>query len=145
MSDSKFTNHEKQTADTDKQDCSPLDQFLGSLMISLFAALAGALLFVVDHPNPETISIQEGLKQTGYAFVQYFVGLMIFCLLYFYVLNKMKGITSESVRLYAQRLWKDLLVRAEARRLGMSYQELLALLEPSEGNNGKPKSDRKDR
>lgn len=145
MSEDKLTNHGRQAAGQQEQDCSLLDQFLGSLMISLFAALAGALLFVVDYPNPETISIQEGLKQTGYAFVQYFVGLMIFCLLYFYVLNKMKGITSESVCLYAQRLWKDLLVRAEARRLGMSYQELLALLEPSEGNNGKPKSDRKDR
>lgn len=145
MSEDKLTNHGRQAAEKDEQDCSLLDQFLLSLMLSLFAALAGALLFVVDYPNPETISIREGAKQTGYAFVQYFVGVMLFCLFYFYALKKMKGITSESVRLYAQRLWKDLLVRAEARRLGMSYQELLALLEPSEGNNGKPKSDRKDR
>lgn len=144
MSDGKFTNHEKQTPDTDKQDCSSLDQFLGSLMISLFAALAGALLFMVDYPNPETISIQEGLKKTGYAFVQYFVGVMIFCLLYFYALKKTKGITFKSALLYAQRLWKNFLVRAEARRLRMPYQELLALLEPSQETNGKPKSDRKE-
>lgn len=132
MSDSKFRNHERQAADTDEKDCSLLDQFLLSLMLSLFAALAGALLFVVDYPNPETISIREGAKQTGYAFVQYFVGVMLFCLFYFYALKKMKGITFEAIILYAQRLWKDLLVRAEARRLGMSYQELLQRLQPPE-------------
>lgn len=118
MSANKFARHEQQQrGDADEQDCSRLDQFLLSLMLSLFAALAGALLFAVDYPNPETISIQEGLKKTGYAFIQYFVGVMLFCFLYFYALKKAKGITFKSALLYAQRLWKNFLVRAEARRL----------------------------
>ncbi len=101
-------------------------------MLSLFASLAGSLLFIVDYSNPETISIQEGLKKTGYAFIQYFVGVMFFCLLYFYVLKKMEGITPGSILLYAQHLWKRFLVREEARRLGISYGELLQRLKPSE-------------
>lgn len=144
MNDKKFAENKPRAGGDGEEDCSFLDQFLLSLMLSLFAALSGALLFAVDYPNPETISIQEGLKKTGYAFIQYFVGVMLFCSLYFYALRKMKGITSESVRLYAQVLWKDLLVRAEARRLGMSYQELLALMEPSGEHNGKRKSDHKE-